>query len=68
MRRASKIPAGKDVVDVEAPKSQTACKPEPAMDVDAAIEEIHMRADYVGPVLEEIRKTSRECVRWDRFV
>jgi hypothetical protein len=68
MKHASKIRAEKKVADVYAPKKQTECKPEPAADVDAVMEEIHMRADYIGPVLEEILKTGRERVGWARYV
>jgi hypothetical protein len=65
MRDVSHIPAGKNVADVNAPKGQTECKPEPA--AEAVMEEIHMRADYVGPVLKEILKTCQEHVSWDRY-
>jgi len=62
MKHASQIPAGKNIADVNAPEDQTACKPEPVADVDSVIEEIQMRANYVGPVLEEILHTSHERV------
>jgi hypothetical protein len=68
MTRVSKIPAGKNVADVNAPKKQKACKPEPVADVDAAMEEIQLRANYVGPLLEEILHARHERVRWDRQV
>ncbi|MGD1088577.1 MAG: hypothetical protein ABR955_07600 [Verrucomicrobiota bacterium] len=67
MKHVSKNSAGKNVADVNAPKKQTACKPEPAANVDAAMEEIHLRANYVGPVLEGILRAGHERVHWDRY-
>jgi hypothetical protein len=54
MKHESTIPVGKRIADVGRFKGQTKYEPEPFADVDSRIEEIHRRAVYVGPVLEEI--------------
>jgi|HubBroStandDraft_2_1064218.scaffolds.fasta_scaffold611424_1 hypothetical protein len=66
MKHVSQISAWENVADVNAPKDQTACKPEPVADVDSVIEKIHIRANYVGPVLEEILQANHERVSWGR--
>lgn len=65
MKHKSHIPAGKNVACVLTSKSQTKDRREPAIDVDSMFEAIHMRADYVGPVLEEILRANHACTVWN---
>jgi hypothetical protein len=68
MKNVGQIPAGKSVADADAPKDQTEHEPEPVTDVDSVMEEIHLRANSVGPVLEEILQANLGRASWDRRV
>lgn len=61
MKHKGHIPAGKRAAGVVTPKEQMETKPRPASP-DAMMEAIQMRADYVGPVLEEILQASHARV------
>jgi len=58
------IPEGKRATCVVTPKDQMADKHQPTTRADAMMESIHTRADYVGPVLEEILQASHARVNW----
>jgi hypothetical protein len=64
MKHVSQIPAGKNAADVDASNDQTEHEPEPVAEVDSIIEDIQMRANYVGPVLEEILHLGHERMSW----
>jgi hypothetical protein len=53
------IPAGKRAASVVTPKKQMESQPQPAASLDAMMEAIHLRANYVGPVLEGILRRER---------
>jgi hypothetical protein len=65
MKHVIQIPAGKNTADVDASSDQTEYQPELVADVDSIIDEIQTRANYVGPVLEEILHASHDNVSWD---
>lgn len=55
MKPNDHIPAGKRAASVVTPQVQTESRLEPsATSEEAMVEAIQVRADYVGPVLEEI--------------
>jgi hypothetical protein len=64
MKHVSQILEGKNATDMDASNDQTEYEPEPLAEVDSIIEDIQMRANYVGPVLEGILHTGHERVSW----
>jgi hypothetical protein len=65
VKHNSHILAGKRVADVITPKAPTGKEPEPAVGLDSIFESIHQRADYVGPVLEQILLAEHTSAVWD---
>ena len=65
MKHESIIPVGNNAAGVSELKEQTKDEPKPAVNVDARIEEIHQRANNIGPVLEEILRVGHQPVKKD---
>ena len=68
MKYSSPNQAVQSAVGMNAPPEQTKYGIKPAVDVDEVIEEIHLRAEYVGSVLEEILQTGHESFNWCELV
>lgn len=47
------------------PQKQTIAGTKPMVDAEAVINEIHHRADYVGPVLEKILQAGHEGSKYN---
>ena len=67
MKHVIQIQAEKNAADMNASNDQTEHKFEPAADVDSMMQEIQTRANYVGPVLEEILHVGHENMSWDFY-
>jgi hypothetical protein len=64
MKHSRSNQAGQYVSDMNAPPEQTKCGTKPIVQVDVVIEEIHLRAEYVGSVLEEILQAGHGHANW----
>jgi hypothetical protein len=65
MKHTSQIFGGGKSADAVASNDQAEPNAELVADVDSIIGEIQARANYVGPVLEEILHTPHERMNWD---
>ena len=65
MKHAIPSPSRQSIPRVNVPQKQTKAGTKPAADVEAVINDIHHRADYVGPVLEKILQAGHEGSKYN---
>jgi hypothetical protein len=65
MKHTSQIFGGEKSADAVAPNDPAKTNTKLVANVDSIIGEIQARANYVGPVLEEILHAPHERMNWD---